>query len=151
MGKTLLYRLFKIGRIPEKLRPILESEDMRVFDEGIAGRVVLRNFKAPGRRSTYRIEGFSGFLAITGRRVIAFVYSKPIVNVPLDDPRLNKIQVALANPERIELSFDASVFHDDWQGAITVRFKTSRARRFYDCLTDYCPHEDRSQPPDRHS
>ncbi len=37
MTKTILYRLFKAGGIPDKLRPVLESENIVVCDEGING------------------------------------------------------------------------------------------------------------------
>jgi hypothetical protein len=37
MNKTLLYRLFGLGRIPRHLRPLVESEGIVVADEGIGG------------------------------------------------------------------------------------------------------------------
>jgi hypothetical protein len=61
MKKTISYRLFSIGGISKKLRPVLEKEGMLVCDEGIRGWFVTKNFKAPGKRFWYRQEGFSGF------------------------------------------------------------------------------------------
>ncbi len=134
MSKTILYRLFRIGRIPPRLRPVLESEGLELCDEGIPGRTVLRHFKAPGRRSNYRVERFSGSLAVTGRRVIGFAYAKAVINVPRDDARLRQIEVALVKGGWIELSFDAQLFHDDWRGSIRLGFRTPLAPRFRDCL-----------------
>ena len=147
MSKTLLYRLFKVGRIPEKLRPVLESEGLRVWDEGLPGRIVLRHFKAPGRRSSYRLERFSGFLAITARRVIGFAYGKPVINVPLDDPRLGRIRLSLVRDVWVELSFDARLFHDDWRGLIRLGFKTPLAPRFHECLAARCRTQAPPAPP----
>ncbi len=138
MSKTIFYRLFRIGRIPQKLRPVLESEGLAVWDEGIPGRTVLRHFKAPGRRSTYRLERFSGSLAVTGRRVVGFAYSRPVINVPLDDPRLARVGVALVKAAWIELSFEAQLFHADWRGSIRLGYRTPLAARFLSCLGAHC-------------
>jgi hypothetical protein len=60
MGKTILYKLFKIVSIPKKLRPMLEAEGFVVFDEGISGSLFMKDFKSPVRRAKYRKELFSG-------------------------------------------------------------------------------------------
>jgi len=136
MKKTISYRLFSIGGISKKLRPVLEKEGMLVCDEGIRGWFVTKNFKAPGKRFWCRQEGFSGFLAITEKRIIAYAYWKLIINLPFDDAKLSAINAELINPNRIDLSFESSVFHHDRQGIITVRFYTEKAQKFYDTLLD---------------
>ena len=128
MNKTLSYRLFKIGRIPKKLRPALEKEGIVACDEGIAGRVSLKNYSAPGKRSKYRMIWFSGFLAVTKTRLIAFSYWKPLINVPFGNPRIHSIHIELDGPNRLALSFDASAFRPDASGEILVRFKTPKAQ-----------------------
>ncbi len=135
MKKTLLYRYFKIGGIPKKLRPVLESEGIVVSDEGIGGWVFLRDFRAPGKRFLHRITGFSGFLVITHRRIIAYAYWKPVINVPVDDPRVSAIKSALLDPEHLELSLESSIFHADWQGRIVLKLNTSKARSFHSAIS----------------
>jgi len=136
MGHTLLYRLFKIGCIPKKLRPVLEAEGMVVVDEGIGGWVITKNVKGPGKRFRHRLEGFSGFLAITKKRAIAYTYWKRQINSSVEDPRISALYVNLSSPQSIVLSFESSKFSDDWQGIIKLRFKTSKAQKFYDVLMD---------------
>jgi len=131
MSKTLLYRLFRVGGIPKRLRPILEDEGIIVADEGIGGWLITRDFRAPGRRFRNRAEGFTGFLAITSKRVVAFAYGKPVINVPVDDPRLSGFEVRLNHPAQLEISFEASVFRPGWQGRMVLRFDTPKARQFY--------------------
>jgi len=134
VGKTLLHRLFGIGRIPGDLRAMLEAEGLLAFDEGIGGWIVTRNFRAPGKRSNFRMSGFTGFLAVTERRVIAHAYGRRILNVPYDDPSFAALRVDLARPDRIEISFDAGTFHPDWSGGIVLRFNTAMAGTFFDIL-----------------
>ena len=139
--KTILYRLFKVGGIPQQLRPRLESEGMLVFDEGIGGWIVMKDFRAPGKRSKYRMTGFSGFVAVTRRRVIAHAYGRRMLNVPFDDSRIYALTVKLVNSNRIEWSFESSVFHSDWSGRITLRFNTPKANEFYDIFTRMVPED----------
>jgi hypothetical protein len=128
--KTILYRLFKMGKIPKALRPGLESEGMLVCDEGIGGWIIMKDFRAPGKRSKYRMTGFSGFLAITRKRIIAYAYGRRMINVAFEDARIYALNVKLVNPNRIECAFESSTFHRDWSGRITVRFNTPKAAEF---------------------
>jgi len=128
MKKTILHRLFKAGSIPKKLRPALEGEGIVVCDEGIPGRVILKNYSAPGKRSKYKLVWFSGFLAVTRTRLIAFAYWKPLINVRFADPRIRAIHAELAGPGRIALRFEASEFRPDASGEILVRFHTPKAK-----------------------
>lgn len=137
MRKTLLYRLFKIGGIPKKLRPVLESEGIVVCDEGIGGWAYMKEFRAPGKRFLHRITGFSGFLVITHKRVIAYAYWKPVINVQVDDPRVSEIKSKLVDPEHLELSLESSMFNADWRGRILFRLNTPKAREFHSAISGF--------------
>jgi hypothetical protein len=131
LRKTILYRLFKIGGIPKKIRPDLESEGIVVSDEGIAGRVIMKNFRSRGKLFKYRMTGISGCLVITKKRVVAYAYWNCIVNVPVNDVRLSEIKKKLNGPGQIELSFESSAFTPGWKGQIIIRFNTPKAGEFY--------------------
>ena len=134
MGKTILYKLFKLGGIPNKVRPVLEAEGLVLYDEGIGGWIVTRKFKAPGKRFRHRWKSFSGFLAITEKRVISYGYFHPQINVPVDDPRLSSLHTELVGEQKLSISFETSLFHSDWQGVIELRFNTPKAREFHQRL-----------------
>ena len=134
MGKTLLHRLFGAGRIPKAMLPILQQEGIVLLDEGIGGTIIFRNFRAPGRRSAYRRNWFTGSLVLTGLRFAGFQFSKPIINVPLEDRWLNELDCSLRDETTLCVGFDSSVFHEDWSGAIEVRFTTEYARLFLERL-----------------
>ncbi len=130
MEKTILYRLFGIGRIPKDHRAVLESEGLVLFDEGIGGSVILRKFKAPGRRHSWRKSWFSGSVAFTNKRVIAFAYSRQIINVPFDDPRVERLNCTAEDDTCLYFSFESGDFSDDMSGTVEVRFRTPHARLF---------------------
>jgi len=132
--KTLLYRLFKIGRIPSRLRAALESEGFVVVDEGIPGAVLTRDFKAPGKRFRRRRAGFTGFLALTRKRMVGYAYGRRLLHVPFDSPRLRDLDVKLIGPDRLEIAFEASDFQDRMSGRVRLRFTTPRAGEFLEAL-----------------
>jgi len=136
MGKSIFYRLFKLGHIPQDLQTVLETEGIVVSDEGISGWYVTKNLKAPGRRSKYRKEGFSGFLVIIKTRILAYTFKKRQINIAVDDPNISKLYAELVGSEKITLSFETSSFHDDWQGVVELRFNTPKAQDFYAALLD---------------
>lgn len=136
MGKSILYRLFKMGSIPKELRSVLEEEGVVVADEGMGGWYVTKNLKTPRRRSKYRKEGFSGFLAITQKRIVAYTFKKRQINILVDDPKISELYADIIGEDKLSISFETASFHTDWQGVIALQFKTAKAQDFYDALLD---------------
>ena len=135
-GKTLSYRLFCLGGIPARMRSLIEAEGLVIADEGIPGRLVMGRVDGPGRRHRGRVEGFSGFLVITRRRVLAYSYRRRQINIGVDDPRLAELYVRLASPNILVVSFESSIFRDGWSGVMTFRFHTDKATRFHAALLE---------------
>jgi hypothetical protein len=134
MKKPILYRLFKVGRIPKQLQPVIESEGIVVSDEGISGWMLMKDFKAPGKRFKRRIDGFTGFLAVTQKRIISYLYGKPILDLPIKDPRITAITATLVKANQIELAFESSIFQNNWSGLINLRYNTAKAQEFYNTI-----------------
>jgi hypothetical protein len=130
MKKSLLYRLFRLGAMPMRVRTELENEGIVVADEGMPGRFITRHVNAPGKRYRFRSEGFSGWLAVTNRRVICSTFSKRQINIAVDDPKIGEIHVDVPKQDTLSLSFESSAFREGWQGAIELRFRTDLATEF---------------------
>jgi len=133
--KSILYRLFRVGSIPRKLRPILANEGIVLSDEGMSGWFITRHVKGPGKRYMHRREGFSGCLVITKKRILCYTYWKRQINISVDDPRLSKLYTDVTDQQQLSVSFESSVFRDGWEGVIEYRFKTDKAIQFQDALT----------------
>ena len=134
MKKTLLYRLFGIGKIPAQYRAALTSEGVLLADEGIKGSVTYRNFRSPQRYANWKRQWYTASITLTQTRLLAFQYSNPIIDVPFTDERFQRLQFSLENENTLLVAFDASLFHNDWSGTIEYRFKTPHAQTFFDKL-----------------
>lgn len=135
MSKTLLYRWFGFGRLPKPMMPILEQEGIRLLDEGVGGSITFRNFRAPGKRYGYRKNWFTGSLVVTKLRCAGFAFRRPVINVPLEGPYLDKLDCSLEKEGAVlRVAFDSSDFHEDWSGMIECRFRTPKARHFLERL-----------------
>jgi hypothetical protein len=146
MKKTLAYMLFKIGRIPIALMKELQSEVIEVYDEGIHCSLTFKNFKAPGRRETWRRIWFGGAIALTASRLVALSGTRfttgialsddggRLINVPSDDDRFRLMSVSLDKPDRLVIAFDASLFHHDWSGELEYRFRTQQAQHLLEAI-----------------
>ena len=138
--------LFKIGRIPIALMKELQSEVIEVYDEGIHCSLTFKNFKAPGRRETWRRIWFGGAIALTASRLVALSGTRfttgialsddggRLINVPSDDDRFRLMSVSLDKPDRLVIAFDASLFHHDWSGELEYRFRTQQAQHLLDAI-----------------
>ncbi len=136
MNKSLLFRLFRAGAVPKELRPVLAGEGIIIEDEGMAGLLVSRNVKGPGKRYLYRVTGFSGSLVVTRKRIICYTYRKRQINISVTDGRLSRLFVFLPQKNTLTISFDSADFQEGWHGVVELRFKTEKAESFMKSLTD---------------
>ena len=132
--KTFLYRHFGFGKIPEALRNQLETEGLRMLDEGIKSSITYINFSAPGKRFYWKRKWFTGSIALTKTRLAALWRSKPIINIPLTDERLGKVRFEQEENGAFLIVHDATLFHSDWSGTIEYRFRMEQAQTFLDML-----------------
>ena len=51
MAKSLLYRLFGVGKLSKEVVDNLNREELLLMDEGIGGSMTYRDFHAPGNGS----------------------------------------------------------------------------------------------------
>ena len=135
MSKTILYRLFGVGKIPASAAEAIKNEGIVLMDEGVKGSVTYRNFRSPFRRANWKRQWSPASIALTKTRLVAFQYSSPIIDVPLNDARLWQMEFSLENENALLVRFDAALFHDDWSGTIEYRFKTPLAREFINKLS----------------
>ena len=134
MRKSLLYTIFRLGRVPKQAMPILEREGIVLLDEGLRGSVTLRNFRAPGRIHSYKTSVFAGSLVFTGQRFAGYAFSKPLINIPLHDDRLRALELSVPRAGVLEIRFDAAVFDYQQSGTVRCTYHTERASDFLDCV-----------------
>ena len=132
--RTWSWRLLRAGGMPRRWRTELEREAPLIADEGVPGRFIARDVRGPGRIWKHRREGFSGWLAVTGKRFVAYSYGRRQVHIALDDPRMAELYVDLPETDWLVLTFDSGRFRDDWSGIFELRFRTTEARRLRDAL-----------------
>lgn len=135
MSKTLLHKLFGTGRIPKRVRPTLAEENIVVFDEGIGGSVTFHNYRAPGKWFGLRRVWFTGCLAATSTRLVAFVYSREIINLTFADPRFACMTITAGPGPLLCIAFDVQAFTPERSGRVEYRFKTEHATAFVQCMT----------------
>lgn len=123
MGKTLGYRLFGWGKLPAPARLQLEQEHFEFLQEGIPVRIGFDNFRAPGRYYHGKRTWGSGSLILTRKQLAGFFYSRKIIDVRLDDPRLKQIRWTTESNGWLCASLDAAAFSDEQSGTISACFK----------------------------
>jgi hypothetical protein len=136
MTRSLLNRLFGVGKIPEQLAAQLKQESILLLEEGIKGSVTYLDFRAPGRYSNWRRQWYTASIALTEVRLVALRYAQLTINVPLTDERIRSMQFSLEESETLLVAFDAALFHKDWSGRIEYRFRTAHAQIFLDKLRE---------------
>jgi hypothetical protein len=136
LAKTLLYRLFGLGKIPAQLMTALQSEGILALDEGIKGSVTYRDFRAPGKYSAWRRQWFTGSIILTKVRLVSLQSLSQAIDVPVADERIRSLQISVEKEGTLLIAFDPALFHPDWSGTIEYRFRTTEAEAFVDKLRE---------------
>ena len=130
MSKTLFFKLFGWGKIPVAMLPILKEEGIVLGEQGLSGSVYYKNFRAPGKRCYRKISWITGSIVLTKIRLVAWSYSKPIINVPIDSAPFKALHFFLKDEKTLGIRFDSSLFNEQWSGEIEYRLKVSQPRMF---------------------
>ncbi len=134
MAKSFFYKLFGAGKVPARYREIVEAEGIVLLDQGLSGSVTFRNFRAPGKRYSWRRKWIVGSLVITQQHFLAFGFFQQLIGVPLQDKHLKELTCSLLKPGILSISYDAGAFHENWSGTVECRFGTDKASEFIQSL-----------------
>ena len=135
-GENLtLYRFFGIGKLPRDLLDDFRREGVLFSDEGIRATVTLKNFRGGGRISNWKRQWFGAALVLTQKRLVAYRLRSRVIDVPLDDPRLNEMEYSFEPPETLTVCFDAGLFQPDWKGRIEYRFRSPISKAIFEHLS----------------
>ena len=121
MSKTLRYRLFKSGAMPETVRAEIKNEQLVFFDEGIPV-TVRRKGSAPGYRGGATGK-FSGAVAITNLRVVGTISNTKMVDAQFEmNPADHKPAELSIEADGLHVGIDAGV-NPRCSGKIEMHFK----------------------------
>jgi hypothetical protein len=124
-GMGLLRRVFLgSGELPGDLRSAVAEEQPLVLEEGLAGSVTYRRFRAPGEYAGWRKDAVSGAIAVTGRRLVVWAARFKHIDVPHGHPLRAGIEVAAERPDRICIAYDAGAGKPLRSGRVEVRLRT---------------------------
>ena len=126
--------MFGVGSVPKALLPTLKKEGIVVMDEGMPGQFITRRVNGPQKRFRARVEGFSGSLVVTTKRVVCHTYGKRQINISTEDPKISELHIDAPDPKTLSIFFESSVFRKGWSGKIEFRFKTEKTPLFCDSL-----------------
>jgi hypothetical protein len=122
------------GRLSDDLRAALTAEGLLFLEEGLAGSITYRSYRAPGRRSNLRKEATSGTIAVTTQRLVIWAGGGKNIDIPLNHPFRAALKVNIEQPGGICFSYDAGRFRRDRSGTVEVRLRTAQAARVADLL-----------------
>lgn len=134
MTPSIFFLLFRLGRIPPSVRREFDREGVIFAGEGLSGRLWMRDVRGPGSRFVRRYTGFVGSVVVTRKRLVASVFSRRLVNVALDDPKLSGIAVARSKPGWIAFRLEMADFQPGWSGEVEVRYRLDKAAALAETL-----------------
>jgi hypothetical protein len=125
--KSLLFRLFGLGKIPKSQRSRLENEGIVLVDEGVPASIKYRNYRAPGKYFKYKTSWFSAAVVWTRESFTVIALGKTVLHVPIKDKRLGQLELWVKQEHLLKIKVDVSHFSETSSGTIECTLKTGIA------------------------
>ena len=123
-----LLRLTGLGRLPPEAVSVIRTESQLITCEHIWSSITYRKFRSPNRACNWKRQWFAGSIVVSNDRLIAFCWSKRLINTQFSDPRFAGLKLSAEN-NLLMIAHDASLYRDDWSGIVEYRFRTHEAAR----------------------
>jgi len=122
VSKTIGYRLFGRGRLPDALRGDLDGENILFHTEGVRVRAS-GSYRVPGRAQLAGVRLHSGAFVITSRRVVASIGTAKVADVPfLPRQPAGAASITLAS-DGLHLHFDVAHSTPNGSGTSEIFFR----------------------------
>ena len=104
----------------------------------------LYGFSGLGRFAVWRQSFYAGALVLTKSRIYGNSHCSVVLDIPLADEPMRKIEVSVDEEGRLDVTFEASDFIPA-KGWIRLRFKTPQAHLFLDALQPFLKQPEKTQ------
>ncbi len=131
---SALRRWTNLGKFPPEADDFANQSNVIIAADQLPSSITYRNFRAPGRSSSWRRQWFLGSIAVLQDRLIAYQWSNRIINIPFSDERIQSIQLVAESLDKLLITFEASLFHENWKGTIEFRFSDVDAHAMRDAI-----------------
>ena len=118
----MLYRLFKVGKLPNEIVNKISKEKILDRQEGLPAFVHYHDFEAKGKSFKSKIVRAVGAICLTDWGLYASIFSNTAIQFSWNDPRLKQINFDVKK-KMISMSFEASVFDPAAKGKVDYQFK----------------------------
>ncbi|RUM86971.1 MAG: hypothetical protein DSZ23_06430 [Thermodesulfatator sp.] len=134
MRKSLFYYFFRLGKFPDS--DALKATGPVIMDEGIKITVTFKNYRSTGKFFYRKRNWYSGSVAITAERFLVFIFSKKVLDISLQDPRFEKMDVYMEGKNCLVIGFDASLFQRLDSGRVEYRLFSPLAGQMFRQLSN---------------
>lgn len=122
MASSILYRLFKVGRLPKELSKKIGDDSLIHLEEGISVSIIFKNFKSPRKRFKSKIIKATGAICLTKAAFYTSIYRRVTIQLGWEDPKIDSIEFEVTEKHLI-MRFDVSKFDSQSEGLVEYRFK----------------------------
>ena len=121
MAKTLLYRFFKVGKLPKPIRVNVSSQDVLIKDEGVNVFIHYHNFETGETKYKSKIVRAVGSICLTNWGIYAGIFSNVAMQISWKDPRVKNI-IFEEKKGKFSMSFNAETFDSNAKGKVEYQF-----------------------------
>jgi hypothetical protein len=126
-------------RIPQPVRSVLEQNGILLLEEDLGGSVTYRDFRAPGRYSSYKLQPMSWALALSSRGLLLWHGRSPFIDIAWTEPRIAALHARVDEKGQLAITWDASTFQPSWSGSIEVHVRCADAAAVLALLRSHAP------------
>ncbi|MFA5995556.1 MAG: hypothetical protein WCW27_01190 [Patescibacteria group bacterium] len=136
MPKSLLYKFFGLGKMPEKIKQTLINDQLIYLEEGVSFSIKYTDYQAPGRRFYHKKSWWVAALGFSNNFFVVSTQRKILINMAIKDKKFSQLKF-YQDQATLLIKFNSAVFNNTTSGEIELRFRVENINPFLKFIKNY--------------
>ena len=129
MAKSLLYKIFHAGTLPEAIKQRLVDDGLVYLEENIGYSITLRNYKSPNWRMGYKKRIGKASIGFSNNFFVAATQFNKFIDLPIKNEKFALLRLEIEKG-RLLIKYNAESFSDQRSGEVELRFNLANINPF---------------------
>lgn len=129
MAKSLLYRIFHAGALPDEIKQRLIDDGLIYLEESIGYSITYINYKSPNWRFGYKKRIGKASIGFSKTFFVAATQFNKFIDLPIAHEKFALLNFSIEN-NKLLIKYNANSFADNRSGEVELRFNVKDVTPF---------------------
>ena len=130
MTKSLFYRIFHPGYLPDEIKQRLTNDNIIYLEENISYSIIYRKYKSPNWNVHYKKRNGKASIGFSNNYFTAATQFNTFIDLPINHEKFGCLKFETEN-NLLRIKFNAGSFSDKRSGEVELTFTPANINAFH--------------------